>query len=173
MFFGGSFDEMSALAALYLWIMFNYLNTLLNCDLQRLLHENVYIKHIFGLVAFYFLFTILDPSNNMGVGFTFLKTLVVYILFMMVTKSKWYFSLPVVGLLLIDQILKNHIAYVKKDNPTIDVSKYEKARFALEITMISLIFIGYIHYFIIQKIDHKTNFSWLKFVFGTKQCKGI
>lgn len=173
MIFEGSFDSMSALAALYLWLMFNYLNTLLNCDLQRLLHENVYIKHLFGLIAFYFLFTILDPNSETSVLITFIKTLVVYILFMMVTKSKWYFSLTAISLLLTDQILKNHIAYLKKKDPSVDTSKYEKARFALEITMVIIIVIGYIHYFIVQRKDHPSDFSWLKFVFGTKQCKGV
>jgi hypothetical protein len=169
----GSFDGMSALAALYLWLMFSYLSTLLNCDLQKILHENIYIKHVLGLIAFYFLFTVLDPNSNTSVGITFVKTIIVYILFMMITKSKWYFSLTAIGILLADQILKNHIVYLKKKDPSADVSRYEKARFVLEITMIVLIVIGYIHYYIIQKRDYKSDFSWLKFVFGTPRCKSV
>lgn len=173
MMFQGSFDEMSALAALYLWLMFNYLQSLLNCDLQKILHENVYVKHLLGLIAFYFLFTVLDPNNNVSVGTIFVKTLVVYILFMMITKSKWYFAMTAVGLLLVDQILKNHISYLQKKDATVDVKKYEKARFSIEMLMIAVIVLGYIHYFILQRRDYKGEFSWLKFIFGTKTCKGL
>lgn len=173
MIFKGSFDGMSALAALYLWLMFNYLSTILNCDLQKLLHENVYVKHLLGLIAFYFLFTVLDPNSTTSVGITFLKTIIVYILFMMITKSKWYFSLTAISILLIDQILKNHITYLQKKDPSADVSTFEKARFGLEISMIIIIIIGYMHYFAIQRRDYKQDFSWLKFVFGTKQCSKL
>ena len=173
MIFQGSFDGMSALAALYLWLMFNYLSSLLNCDLQKILHENVYVKHILGLIAFYFLFTVLDPNNNMSVGITFAKTIVIYALFMMITKSKWYFSLTAISLLLIDQILKNQIEYLKKKEPSVNVSRLEKGRTVLEILMIIVIFIGYIHYLVIQRMDYKKEFSWLKFVFGTVKCKNV
>lgn len=173
MIFGGSFDSMTALAALYLWLMFNYLNTLLNCDLQKVLRSNVYVKHLFGLIAFYFLFTILDPNNSASVGITFAKTIVVYVLFMMVTKSKWYFSLTAISLLLADQVLKNHIAYLRKQDPSADVSRFEKARTVLEISMVVLIVVGYAHYFILQRRDYGSDFSWPKFVFGTVKCRGV
>lgn len=169
----GSFDGMTSLAALYLWLMFSYLSSLLNCDLQRVLHNNVYVKNLFGLIAFYFLFTILDPNSTTSVGVTFAKTIIVYLLFMMVTKSKWYFSVTAIALLLVDQILKNHISYLRRNDASINVDRYEKVRFALQITMIILIIVGYIHYFAFQWYDHRDDFSWLKFIFGTIRCKSV
>lgn len=60
------------------------------------------------------LFTIVDEkAEKVPVQFLLLKTVIVYIAFVMMTKSKWYFSLPVLMALVLDQMLKYYSDYLK------------------------------------------------------------
>jgi hypothetical protein len=167
-----TFDTTNALSGMFLWIIFGYLATLLNCDLQRFLRTNPLWIHAFGLTAFFFLFTILD-ANNKSVYQVWLKTLMVYILFVLMTKSKWYFIVPVIILLLVDQTIKKDLAF-RKSSQLENLEQYEEiqeiiTRF-LNICIIVLILIGAIHYAYIQKRDH-TDFTWFKFLFTFGKCR--
>ena len=162
-----TFDTTNALSSMFLWLIFGYLATLLNCDLQRFLKSNPLWIHAFGLTAFFFLFTILD-SNNKNIYLVWLKTILIYLLFVLMTKSKWYFIVPVIILLLIDQTIKKDLAF-KKNVQAENLEKYENRQKIitkiLNIFIIVLILIGTIHYVYIQKVDYKQDFSWFKFFF--------
>lgn len=158
---------------MFLWLIFGYLATLLNCDLQRFLYSNPIWIHVFGITAFFFLFTVLD-SNNKSIYLVWIKTILVYILFFMMTKSKWFFIIPVIVLLLIDQTVKKDLAFKKSLGS--DIEKYEEKQkiFSniLNIIIVVLILCGTIHYIYIQKMDHKDDFSWVKFFFFNR-CKRL
>jgi len=168
-----SFETTGSLAALYLWIMFNSTYALLNCDLQRALNDNVIVKHVTGIIAFFFLFNIIDPNNKSHVMTTVVKTLVVYVLFLMATKSKWPFIVLVLTLLFADQVLRNHMTYLRNSRPDVNLEKYEKARTYLQWTILTVILIGFIHYMIRQRLDYDDKFSYLTFLLGTKKCNGL
>lgn len=110
----GTFDTTYALSSLYLWLLFSYLSSLINCDLQKALQSSLIVKHVTGLVAFFFLFTILDGnSKKAGLLSTWIKTIFVYVIFVLSIKSKWYFAVPVLVLLLVDQSVKVHLAWLE------------------------------------------------------------
>ncbi len=70
--------------------------------------------HAFGLTAFFFLFTILDSNNkSIYLVLVWVKTILIYVLFVLMTKSKWYFIVPVIILLLVDQTIKKDLAFKK------------------------------------------------------------
>jgi len=165
-----SFETTGSLAALYLWIMFNSTFTLLNCDLQRALKNNIIVKHITGIIAFFFLFNIIDPNNKSHVITTFIKTLIVYVMFLMATKSKWPFIVVVLSLLFIDQVIRNHMTYLRNNIPDDNLEKYEKIRTYLKWSILIVILIGFINYMIRQKLDYSDKFSYLTFLLGTKKC---
>jgi hypothetical protein len=110
------FDSRTVLTGLYLWLLFGYLSSMISCDLQKLMTENNIIRHIIGIIAFFFLFTLVDSNNKLHIGYVWLKTFIVYFLFILMTKSKWYFSLPVLLLIIIDQSIKFHIEYLNNIN---------------------------------------------------------
>jgi hypothetical protein len=166
---GASFDTTSSLAALYLWIMFNALFSLLNCDLQRALNKNMFVKHLTGLLAFYFLFNIVDPNNKSHVATTLVKTFVVYALFIMATKSKWPYIAAALLLLFCDQVMRNHIEYLK--NAERDPSSYVRARFYIQWAIFGVILVGFLHYFARQRFEYGQAFSFGKFILGTTSCK--
>jgi len=168
-----TFDSTSALSGMFLWLIFGYLAGLLNCDLQRFLAQHPLVIHLFGIVSFFFLFTIIDTNNKTNIALVWLKTLFIYVLFVLMTKSKWYFVIPVLALLLVDQTFKKHVAIQKERNKDITQlqTKQEYLTKILNIFVISIIIFGTLHYMLLQKIEYKKNFSFYKFFFGVSKCK--
>lgn len=174
--FANSFDTSASLAALYLWLMFSYLSVMLNCDLQRMIRESPGLRHVLGVVAFYFLFTVIDPQNTVPVWVTMAKTLLVYGLFVLATKSRWYFAAIALLLLLADQMLKNHIAYVEKTrDPKTPVENdsvpmWKKVRKVLLVMIVIVILAGSLDYYGKQRHDKGAQFRLSIFLLGTGKC---
>jgi len=171
--FNQTFDASTALSSIFLWVLFGHLSKLLNCDLQRIMVSHPFVVHLIGIATFFFLFTILDPSNKNHISIVWFKTIFVYTIFIIMTKSKWYFIAPILGLLLIDQTLKKHVAIqTERGDDTDKLQKIQKdISNILVIIILSLIFIGAAHYMYLQRIEYKNDFSMTKFLFGVTTCK--
>jgi hypothetical protein len=169
----GTFDTTNALSSMYLWLIFGFMSALLNCDLQRMIQNNPLMMHAFGLTAFFFLFTVLDSKNNNSVLNIWLKTMFIYVLFILMTKSKWYFIIPVLALLLVDQSIKKDILF--RNDRGEDVVAYKKTQewltYVINNIIIFIIIIGTIHYAYIQKKEYGSRFSWFTFFLGWTKCK--
>ena len=169
----GTFDTTNALSAMFLWLIFGFMSAMINCDIQRFIFNHPYIFHAFGFLAFVFLFTLLDSNNKSSISVIWIKSIFVYILFILMTKSKWYFIVPVLALLLIDQSIKKEIAFRKTAGK--DVTKIEplqkKVSNVINVAIIVLIILGTIHYAQLQMIEYKDKFDIGKFFLGTTKCK--
>lgn len=167
-FFSKTFDSTTALTSLYLWLLVGFLSTMISCDFKKWMESNIVFRHIIGLIAFFFLFTVIDKDNRTSLGLTCLKTFFVYGVFLFMVKSKWYFSLPVLGLLVVDQGIKVHLEHAKQNESKEGASKdssiplYERIRNILNIVIIAIIIIGFFMYAIRQKEEFGASFSWMK-----------
>jgi hypothetical protein len=161
---------------MFMWIAFSHLANMLNCDLQRLLKTNLFVVHITGVTSFFFLFTLLDPNNKSSLGIIWLKTLMVYVLFVLMTKSKWYFVVPVLILLLLDQSVKKEVAIREARGIPDDSFKgrQELITKTINTTIIVVIIVGTLHYMYLQYIQHRKHFSLTQFFFGlSDNCKMV
>jgi len=166
-----TFPITTALSGLFLWIIFGYLTVLLNCDLQRVLKHNPIALHLAGIVAFYFLFTVLD-ANVAPIWLIWLKTIGVYALFVMMTKSKWYFVLPVMLLILADQCMRQQVAYEVQAGTNVNQALFTKISTCILVVIVVLIVVGCLHYTTLQAIEYGPEFSWYEFFFGINtSCK--
>jgi len=175
-----AFDTTSALAGMFLWLIFGYLTVMVNCDLQRAIMKNPLVIHVCGLTAFIFLFTLLDGDNDGPVYKLLLQSVAVYALFVMMTKSKWYFVSLVLLLLLADQLLKKHVDF-KRAAASSDASNASEvealvvlqARVSTAIlcSIVLIVFVGTAHYAYLQRIEYGKNFSWYKlFISTNRKC---
>jgi hypothetical protein len=159
------FDARTAIAGLYLWLLFGFLSTMVSCDIKRFM-DNIYFRHFIGLISFFLLFTITDKENNLNIGGIWIKTFFVYFIFLMMTKSKWFFSIPVLLLLIIDQSYKFEIDFIQKDKKNSKyynkIQKYENIRKHLYYAIIVLIVVGFIHYALRQYNQFGSKFSFTK-----------
>jgi hypothetical protein len=179
--FSGTFDTTNALSGIFLWVIFGYFTAVLNCDLQRMMRSNPIVVHIMGLTAFFFLFTLLDSNNKNSVAVIYAKTIFVYLLFIMMTKSKWYFVVPVLVMLLVDQTFKKHLAMQEATNTNTSTNtNMEKQRAiqhqvttVLNVAIIAVIIIGTLHYMYLQYLEYgPRKFSLYTFFFGlSNKCK--
>lgn len=159
-FLNDTFDTKFAMTTVYLWLLFGYLSSMVSCDLQRWMQTNTAFRHFVGVVSFFFLFTILDVKNREHTSLVVAKTLVVYIMFLMMVKSKWYFSIPVILVLIIDQTAKVHIEYLEEQN--LPTENYIQVRKGCTLVMTLLIVTGFISYAIRQHQEFGKDFSWGK-----------
>lgn len=171
--FSASFDTANALSGMFLWLLFGQLSRLLNCDLQRVLASSPAAQHATALVAFFFLFTLIDAANNASLLTTWVKTLVVYGLFLLTTKSKWYFAVPVLALLLVDQSIKKHATYkrARGELTPADEARYTRAGRALNVATAAVAIVGTLHYAMLQRTEYGPRFSATKLLFGVTRCK--
>jgi hypothetical protein len=181
--FSGTFDTTNALSAMYLWILFGYLSVLLNCDLQRFIRSHPLAMHLVGILAFFFLFTVLDSQNTSDITVVWVKTILIYIMFILITKSKWYFVVPVMILLLIDQSMKKDLAFHKarldkdkskerKDIVDMKEKRVENWSSVINKLIYAIVIIGTAHYVYLQKLEYKKKFSWSAFFLGvSRNCK--
>lgn len=172
--FTETFDTTVAISGLYLWLLFSYLAAMMNCDLQRLMNKNMAFKHMVAIIAFFFLFTVIDANNKAHVGIIWLKTLFVYILFLMMIKSKWYFTFPVLFILLVDQTIKAHISYLEKNSASEVqdyIEYYQNIRSSLNIMIIILTILGFIHYIFRKQSQFGSSFSFSTLLLDTKCYK--
>jgi hypothetical protein len=166
-------DIKTSVSALYLWALFGFLSVMITCDFNRWIHSNIWFRHFVGIIAFFFLFVVVDNSSPLPLHLLWLKTILVYVIFLLMIKSKWYYSLPVFLLLIIDQSLKVHSDFLKsvnKDDPNIDST--EKVRKTMSYIIYILIIMGFITYGVRQYFNYGKNFSWIKLLFHSS-CKNI
>ena len=167
--FDKTFDTKTALTGLYLWLLFGFLSTMVSCDIQRWMRDSLGFRHFVGIIAFFFLFTVIDTSNKAHILSIWLKTLFIYGIFLMMVKSKWYFSLPILLLLVLDQSLKIHYSYLedrKSDKRSIE--QIDTIRNYINKGVIGLIVVGFVHYIArqYQEFGNKFSFSKLLFSYG-------
>ena len=158
--FKNSFDTMTAMSGIYLWALFGFVSSSLSSDLHREMSNNIYFRHIISIITFFLLITVMDSENKEGILSSLLKTTIVYILFIMSTKNKLFVSITIFAILVIDNMIKLY------SNTLEDKESYNKIRHYLYISLIVVIILGYIHYFIRAKKDFGSKFNYMTFIFG-------
>lgn len=163
-----AFDTKTALSGFYLWLLFGFLSVSVSCDIQKWISNKIWFRHLMGIVAFFFLFTILDTNSaNYSIGVIWIKTLIVYVAFLMMTKSRAYFSIPVLLLLVLDQTLKSHQNYLEKNqSPQKTIKTIQTVRKIITLLLVVLIIVGFIEYTVHQKREYGDKFDVSKLLFG-------
>lgn len=167
-------DYKNALVLFYIVMIGRFFENFLSCDLQRLFDSSVEIKHFLAIISVFFLLTSIDTSMKLTDAAR--NTIIVYILYILSSKSKAYTVIPMLVLLSIDQLLKVYVDTNKdaKDELTIKLSKYATYfRNALTFIILVLIFGGALFYLIRAQNEFGDKFSYRKFILGTGKCANV
>ena len=167
----GSFDVRFALSALYLWLLFGYLSSMVSCDMQRLMASNLFFRHFVGIISFVLLFTTLDRDHHDDIGTTWYKTIVVYAVFLLLTKAKWYYSIPVLCLIVLDQSLAAQAKYLRKVHQHEETPGIDSMRDKILYVGGALTVVGFLHYGVRQYNEFGKDFSLFRLVFTNANCK--
>jgi len=162
------------IASVYFWLLFGSIGDTLSCDLKKSL-KNPFFRQFTAIISIFLLFVIIDKNNN-GAYEIWKNTLILYIFYLLLTKSKWYFSIPIIILVLIDQTLLSENKYLHfkkniKDNNNLKIiEKYDIYRKYIQYIIIFLIVFGSIHYYFRQKKKFGNKFNLITFMFDVT-CK--
>jgi hypothetical protein len=101
----------NTLFIIYLLISCNFLANLFSCNLQQLLSDNMYVKHIFGFFTMLFCIVYVDSNIIKESKYIegFFYAIIFYIWFWLTTKTHLYTTIIILLLLLIVYILQIHI----------------------------------------------------------------
>ena len=169
---------LKATLLLVLSVSGNFLAETLGCQSQKVL-GNMFVKHI--LILFMIYFTIDFTQRDRDIVNPFInvfKAIIVWILFHFFTHMDIMPTFIVGCLLMILFFISNYRHYIeeKRKKRTLELNNLEKIDNILKITqnillvsMISIIVIGCIIYFIEKRREYKSHFDTFKFIFGVKK----
>lgn len=157
-------DFNTLITSVFLWILFGKLNP--NCDLDKLLTNNIYFRHIIGYMSVLLLFIMYDNRIfELSTIKLFQESILIYILFILATKSKLIFIIVLFINLLLDQYIKFKLNKTNNDN---EKQKLELIRKYSIYSSIGIIIIGFIFYYLKQKNDYSEDFNLHTFLLSTK-----
>ena len=152
---------------LFLAVSSNYVGELLPCKLQKFLNTSMLGKHYIVLLLIYFTITYPD-SLKFEPKVYMLKTLMIWILFLIFSKMDLTFS--VAGLLLLGAI---YLFYTFDQNEKVSPKQkqlYRQLKQISSVLLVILVIIGHSLYFLKQYKDHAHHWSYTKFIFGVPKC---
>lgn len=156
---------------LFLTIGGNFLAPLFPCQVQELFTTSIYHKHI---LAFCTLFFAIVLASDMVKDLTLLfrKTILLYLLFVFITKMDKNFFLLFLLILGSKYLLENQIDNLPKDTPEETINKYKKINKILLYVLIIIGIVGFLIYFGEKKYEYGANFDFITFIFGKTICSG-
>ena len=178
-----------AIGLFILTISSNYIGELLGCKVQNLLTNNILVKHIAGFMCLFFFITHLTPFQVVEddgtvrkekVGMTAIRTLGIYIFYIITSKTRWEFTLSAYSIIFIIYILYliQQDYYMENEEITLLINDF---KYGLAVVAVLIIVVGfglylnqkYVEYGV-KKCDKKYNkecFSIKKFLLGNARCK--
>jgi hypothetical protein len=162
---------------LFLTILSNFSDRLLSCDLQAKCVENVWVKHILTYLLLMFFIVAIDKKayetaaqKQWVVPWIFLMTLVVYLMFLIITKMDAVYAFGVlvciVAYMLID--IEKTGKHEKGDTQTVE--RLNQVQLGLVLMMIAAGSYGFVTYFFRQRREYGDQFRYSTFLLGTPTC---
>ncbi len=170
---------------LILIISANFLAQLFPCRLQRILHQNIYIKHLFSFLTLLFFVVLTAPMEDKSLRNIFNKSLLLYIWFILIMRTDPYvfilllFIIAIIYLFFLKenelkeraekiQNIKGSEELKKIENEIIYIHNINQYFFYLTIF---LTIVGFLLYMGEKKCEYKTKFNYIIFLFGKPVCK--
>jgi hypothetical protein len=160
--------DINPLFIFYVTLGGNFVAQLFPCQVQKLFTENIYYKHF---LAFFILFfaIVLTSDKSEKISTTLLsKTLLLYSLFIILTRMDKNFFLLFFVTLCIKFIIINELSHT---NDAALKDKYNRINKALNYLLISIGIIGFILYYGEKRYEYGKRFNFLTFLLGKPVCR--
>jgi hypothetical protein len=182
-------SQIAFIFLIFVVISSGYISNIVSCQMQNMLKYNLYARHVIGIIMV-FVFIMLEggwdfdkqrenqSSNNWSTGntvTTLIYSLLIYILFLLSSKSRLIPNLIFFTLVFIIYFTNTYRAYIY-EREEID-SKFNDEIMIFEYILLLLAFIvlvyGFYDYVIYQKRLRGPTFNWNKFMLGVTRCEHI
>jgi hypothetical protein len=169
-----NFSNYSLIFALYLMIGVNFLIHVFSCHIQKVLQNNMYVKHLVAIFTLFF-FVILIKNEKTDDEYLYFKnmlsTLCLYFIFICSLRMKMKFFIIFMTILCINFFIRG---YIDSLNPILfkdKIAKLEQSSRYLIISSVIVIIIGIIFYYLETKKKYDKEFTNKMFIIGDKNCK--
>lgn len=170
------FGALPAIMIFYLLIFGNYVAELLPCKLQAFISKSIIARHIIGFFTLMF-FVVLSErsfiSGQLSITEILGKTLIVYMIFLISSRSDVLFWSIGTGLLLVYYVID---LYEKEHPDDKDSETGETLKLVLKILgplILSVYIMGCVVYLGEKRNEFGKNFQLRKFFMGRPYCRGI
>ena len=148
----------------------NYFAEILGCNTQKLLGNNMAVKHILQIISIYITMN-LYSSNKIHPITKLKNTLFFYVLFIMFTKMNLFFTGLVFCMILSMFIINNYIDYYKEHKK--EYTHLIKINELITRVVLATLCLGVLIYFLDKKKEYSGTWDTYKYIFGVNKCKGI
>ena len=164
-----NFDlDINPLFIFYVTLGGNFVAQLFPCQVQKLFTENIYYKHFLAFFILFFAIILTSDKSEKISTTLFSKTLVLYSLFIVLTRMDKNFFILFFVALCIKFIIINELSHTQ-DKALKD--KYDKINKALNYALVSIGIIGFILYYGEKRYEYGKRFNFLTFLLGKPVCR--
>jgi len=178
------FEKATAIFIFMLIISGNFLAELFPCRIQKMLKENIYVKHLVGFLTLFFfgVLTIPDLANIGGIINSFLLYLI-FVITANVDYKIWIVLFVLYAIMYLLHLIKQDYTKIKdgtkKMHTSNEVTIFNKINIehinkiqALVITLISVLtIVGFIIYMGEKKLEYGKKFKYSIFFTGKTNCQ--
>jgi hypothetical protein len=164
-----NFDlDINPLFIFYVTLGGNFVAQLFPCQVQKLFTENIYYKHFLAFFILFFAIVLTSDKSEKISTTLFSKTLVLYLLFIILTRMDKNFFIMFFIALCVKFIIINELSHIK-DNKLKD--RYNKINKGLNYLLLFIGIIGFILYYGEKRYEYGKRFNFLTFLLGKPVCR--
>lgn len=174
-----------SLILVYVLVAINFLFNKLkdfSCHVQNIASDSLLVKHGLNLIGVFFVIVIFTRSTPIKPVLLVMVTFLMYGFFILITRCDYRFLFLFLAIMVLVMYLEAEKSYSKsliRKNESIDVKKeeeyirkYSLAQNVLHICSVTVVLIGVIVYIGSHSREYRREWSWFKFWWGSKACKG-
>ncbi len=147
---------------LYLTIAGSFIVSLVSCRFQNAIQNSLILKHVFGFMTLFF-FAILASDNTSSPTHHFLMAAVVYMWFVITTKTHVAVTFTIVGMLFLSYILNAYVLYFQQQLKQMPdetllrrVKQLQTAQAVTQYIIVAITAVGFLH-FLISNVHSNIN----------------
>lgn len=160
--------DINPLFIFYVTLGGNFVAQLFPCQVQKLFTENIYYKHFLAFFILFFAIILTSEKSEKITSVIFSKTILLYALFIILTRMDKNFFLMFFVLLCIKFIIVNEIANTQD---TVLKEKYDILNKGLNYALICTGIVGFILYYGEKRYEYGKRFKFSTFLLGKPVCR--
>ena len=164
-----SIELNKSLFLLFLVVCGNYIGELLGCQTQKILSENILMKHLVLVCLIFFTINLVGDEKKNPID-VLKQTIMLWLFYLILTKMNLYFTFLVLSSLFTLYVVDEYQLYLEEQKIEYNKDYYNYYKEYLKYSIIITAVIGFVYYYYKQKKDHSKNFDHIKFLLGTSQC---
>ena len=148
------------------------------CSVADIIENNIYMKHFIGFLTMIFFVVLVVPIPDKKLNNILSKSVLMYAIFIFISKTESQFFIPIIILLGITYLLiLKKVEYretiERKENIQETFKKINTIVFinnSILVVIAVLIIIGFVLYLGRKKYEYGSDFSYITFIFGQNVC---